>query len=143
MTNRRDPWFRLMLIAFLTNGIGPFGLKVLTELHLGQYELAYLISWYGGGTLLAIATYRRAPRFARWEMILGPAMGCCSLAGQYFTGRALAAGLPGHIAFPITTGGTLFIVAIAGIVVFRERVGIYGRVGLLLGIAALVILSVA
>ena len=31
-TIRAEPgkWFQLMLIAFLTNGIGPFGLKVLT-----------------------------------------------------------------------------------------------------------------
>jgi multidrug transporter EmrE-like cation transporter len=134
-------WFQLMLIAFLTNGIGPFGLKVLTELHLDRYELPYLVSWYAGGLALAALAYRQSLSFARWEVILGAGMGLCSLGGQYFTGKALALGVPGHVAFPITTGGTLFLVALMGIVIFRERVGAYGRVGLVLGILALVVLS--
>ncbi len=134
-------WFQLMLVAFLTNGIGPFGLKVLTELRLDSYELPYLISWYSGGLVLAILVYRQNLRFAKWEIILGAGMGLCSLAGQYFTGRALASGVPGHIAFPITTGGTLFLVALMGIVIFHEKVGSYGRAGLVLGILALIVLS--
>ena len=140
---RTEPgrWFRLMLIAFLTNGIGPFGLKVLTELHLIQYEVLYLVVWYAGGLLFAVAAYRQSLRFGGWEALLGAGMGCCSLGGQYFTGKALSFGVPGHVAFPITTGGTLFLVALAGIVIFKERVGPYGRAGLVLGIAALIILS--
>lgn len=130
-----------MLVAFLTNGIGPFGLKVLTELHLDRYELQYLVSWYAGGLVLAIAAYRQSLRFGRWELILGAGMGAFSLGGQYFTGRALSLGIPGHVAFPITTGGTLFLVALMGIVIFREKVGLYGRAGLVLGILALMVLS--
>jgi multidrug transporter EmrE-like cation transporter len=49
--------------------------------------------------------------------------------------------VPGHVAFPITTGGSLFLVAAAGLVLFKERVGAYGLAGLALGIMALVALS--
>ena len=36
-------WLRLMLVAFLANGIGPFGLKVLSEQGLaGTYQAQYL-----------------------------------------------------------------------------------------------------
>jgi multidrug transporter EmrE-like cation transporter len=69
-------------------------------------------------------------------------MGLCSLGGQYFSGRALVNGIPGHILFPVATGGTLFAVALAGIFVFKEDVGPYGHAGLILGILALVVLSV-
>ncbi len=141
MKTEPGKWFQLMLIAFMTNGIGPFGLKVLTESHLDRYELPYLISWYSGGLVLAVAAYRQRLRFAKWEVILGAGMGLCSLGGQHFTGRALASGVPGHIAFPITTGGTLFLVALIGIIIFHEKVGSYGRVGLVLGILALIVLS--
>lgn len=142
MTSDPRRWFRLMLIAFATNGIGPFGLKVLDELHWSEYELQYLVFWYCGGLTLAVATFKfRQLPLLRWELLLGAAMGFCSLAGQYFSGRALAEGVPGHIVFPIATGGTLFLVALAGIVVFREHVGPYGRAGLVIGVLALVVLS--
>jgi multidrug transporter EmrE-like cation transporter len=136
-------WFRLMLVAFVANGISPFGLKVLAELHLSAYQFQYLLFWYIGGLALALTALRsRHLPFLRWEVIIGAGMGLSSLAGQYFMGRALAASLPGHIVFPVTTGGTLFLVALCGIVVFREEVGAYGRAGLVLGILALVVLSV-
>ncbi len=143
MTPQPRRWFRLMLIAFVTNGISPFGLKVLAELGLSRYEFQYLIFWYSGGLALTALTLgiRDLP-FYRWELLIGAGMGFCSLGGQYLMGRALAAGLPGHIVFPIATGGTLFIVALVGILVFKEQVGPYGRAGMLLGILALVILSV-
>ena len=43
--------------------------------------------------------------------------------------------------FPITTGGSLFLVASAGLLLFKEKVGPYGIAGMVLGIAALVGLS--
>jgi drug/metabolite transporter (DMT)-like permease len=143
MISQPQRWFRLMLVAFVANGISPFGLKVLAELGLSQYEFQYLIFWYAGGLILAVLTMGAGHfPFQRWEILLGAGMGLCSLGGQYFMGQALANGVPGHIVFPIATGGTLFLVALAGILVFKERVGPYGRAGMVLGILALVILSV-
>jgi drug/metabolite transporter (DMT)-like permease len=131
-----------MLVAFVTNGIGPFGLKILTEKHLDQYESQYLVFWYLGGLLLALLAFGlRWFRLSRWEILFGIAMGFGSLGGQFFTGKALAVGIPGHIAFPITTGGSLFLVALAGILVFKERVGPYGLAGLIIGILSLIVLS--
>lgn len=141
-TPQSGRWLRLMLVAFVTNGIGPFGLKVLTEKHLDQYESQYLIFWYLGGLFLAALAFGfRQLHLSRWEILFGIAMGFGSLGGQFFTGKALASGIPGHIAFPITTGGSLFLVALAGILVFKERVGPYGLAGLAIGIISLIVLS--
>ena len=136
-------WLQMMLIAFLTNGLGPFGLKVLTEQGWSSYQWQYLIFWYGGGVLFALfALARNWAGIARREVLLGLAMGLCSLGGQSFTGFSLARNVPGHIVFPITTGGSLFLVAAAGVLIFKERVGIYGIAGITLGIASLVMLSI-
>jgi drug/metabolite transporter (DMT)-like permease len=136
-------WLRLMLIAFVTNGLGPFGLKVLSERGFAEaYQSQYLLYWYFGGFAFALLALLRSgvrPQFR--EVLLGALMGACSLSGQSFTGLALSHGLPGHIAFPITTGGSLFLVAAAGLFVFNERVGPYGIAGIVLGIMALVALS--
>jgi drug/metabolite transporter (DMT)-like permease len=139
-----DTWIRLMLVAFLANGLGPFGLKVLTEHGLAAYRSQYLLCWYMGGfvfALIALVVSRSGVNSR--EILLGAAMGGCSLAGQSFTALALSKGLPGHIAFPLTTGGSLFLVALAGIVLFKERIGPYGLCGVVLGVTSLVMLSVA
>jgi hypothetical protein len=133
-----------MLVAFFANGLGPFGLKVLTERNLAnQFQAQYLFYWYLGGLLFALAALGASWRnLQRREVILGAAMGACSLGGQGFTGLALASGVPGHIVFPITTGGSLFVVAAVGILVFKEKVGGYGIAGIALGITSLVLLSI-
>ena len=41
-------WLRLMLVAFAANGLGPFGLKVLTARSLGAHRSQYLLYWYLG-----------------------------------------------------------------------------------------------
>jgi drug/metabolite transporter (DMT)-like permease len=137
-------WLRLMLIAFVTNGLGPFGLKILTERGLSGFQPQYLVYWYLGGAVFGALAFLRAGRTVELrEITLGAAMGLCSLCGQTFTGLALSNGVPGHVAFPLTTGGSLFLVAAAGIFLFGERVGSYGVAGIILGIVSLIMLSAA
>jgi multidrug transporter EmrE-like cation transporter len=135
-------WLRLMAIAFLANGLGPFGLRILEDKGLlAPHRLAYLAWWYLGGFLLVLLTYLRKPeQFTRSELAIGVAMACFSLGGQLATALALAS-VPGHIAFAVTTGGNLFIVAAAGVFLFHERVGVYGTVGILLGITSILLLG--
>lgn len=137
-------WLRLMLIAFVANGLGPFGLKILSERNLAEYQPRYLVYWYLGGAVFgALAFLRESRTVERREVALGAVMGVCSLCGQSFTGLALATGLPGHVVFPLTTGGSLFLVAAAGVFLFKEKVGGYGIAGIVLGIVSLIMLSAA
>jgi drug/metabolite transporter (DMT)-like permease len=144
MKRDSDLWLRLMLLAFVANGAGPFGLKVLSESGLAQaYQSQYLVYWYLGGFIFALmALVGRYARVYGREVWIGALMGACSLSGQAFTGMALAHDVPGHIVFPLTTGGSLFLVVLAGILLFKERVGPYGIAGIALGIVALVALSI-
>jgi drug/metabolite transporter (DMT)-like permease len=145
---KRQPggrWFRLMLLACITNGIGAFGLKVLAERKLtDRYEFQYLLVWYLGWLLLgSVILIRRPFKPSAREVLISSAMGLCSVAGQFFTGLALSRNIAGHVAFSISTGGTLFMVALAGILFFKEKVGAYGLAGLVLGILSIAILSLS
>jgi drug/metabolite transporter (DMT)-like permease len=138
-------WFQLMLLACITNGLGAFGLKVLAGRGLtDRYELQYLLVWYLGWLLFGVVVFIGRPFKPRTrEILIAAAMGLCSVAGQFFTGLALARDVAGHVAFSISTGGTLFIVALAGILLFREKVGPYGLAGLVLGILSIIVLSIS
>jgi glucose uptake protein GlcU len=132
-----------MLLACITNGVGAFGLKILAERGLtDRYESQYLLFWYAGWLVFSLSVVFVKPvKPILREIVIAFAMGLCSLAGQFFKGLALARDVAGHVAFSISTGGTLFIVALAGVFLFREKVGPYGIAGLVLGILSIVILS--
>ncbi len=137
-------WIRLMLIAVVANGIAVFGLKVVIARQLGVFQPQYLVCFYGGALLLALAGLFSARARPQWrELIIGGVMGLGSVLGSQFMGLALQHGVPGHIVFPVTTGGTLFLVGLVGIVFFRERLGAYGIAGMVLGIASILMLGMA
>lgn len=136
--SRSSPWLRLMLIAFVANGLGPFGLKIMAEKGLSeQYHYQYLILWYAGGLLFGLAWFLATRgRFRAQELVMAFGIGVGSFGGQLFSLLALERNVPGYVVFPMTTGGNLFLVAAAGIFIFREKVGPYGIAGILTGILA-------
>lgn len=136
-------WFRLMMIAFLFNGPCTFGLRILAAKGLANgYTTSYLVFWYLAGTVfLAMQYVRSGERPRRSDIAIGSALGVCSAGGQTALGLALARGLPGSIVFPVTLAGGLFIVVAVGVLVFRERIGNAGRLGILLGVLSIVLLS--
>ncbi len=138
-------WYRLMALAFLANGLGPFGLKILAEKGLAaNYHFQYLIFWYAGGLALVGAGFLARRSAPRWpEVWIAAVMGLGSFGGQLGTSLALERQIPGYIAFPITNGGHLFIVSAAGVLLFRERIGPYGIAGILTGMLSLVLLSIS
>jgi multidrug transporter EmrE-like cation transporter len=136
-------WFRLMLVAMTANGFALLGAKVLAEAGLGvRYSSHYLAAWYGCGFLLALAmSARRVSRPYLRETIIGAGMALMSFLGQACLVGAVSNGAPGYVVYPVIAGATIFLVALAGRLIFRERVGPYGIAGIACGIAAVVILS--
>ena len=59
---RHEPLIRVAApdagIAFVANGLGPFGLKIMAEKGLSEkYHYQYLILWYAGGLLFGLAWF--------------------------------------------------------------------------------------
>jgi drug/metabolite transporter (DMT)-like permease len=71
-------------------------------------------------------------------------MAICSISGTVSLAWALGRyHVPGNVAFPISSGGSLFMVVIAGVALFRERLGFYGISGCAIGFLAILLLSVS
>jgi len=136
-------WYRMMTIAFLTNGLGIFGTRVLAGWNIAdKYKFQYLVFWYGSGFILALLLLlRNGFSLTMREALIAGLMGTASVGGQLCLLTALEKGIPGHVVFPLANGGGLFLVALVGIVFFAERVHLYGILGIALGIAATILLS--
>lgn len=134
---------RYMTIAFLTNGMGAFGLRVLAGLGLADVSsVPYLAIWYLSGLLLAGMVYfRRFGMPGAGEAMIGSAMALCSLGGQLGMALALSGHLPGFVVFPVATGGGLLLVVLVGVAIFGERMGPLGYLGIAVGVLALVLLA--
>ena len=136
-------WYRMMLIAFFTNGLGAFGARVLQDMGLAEsHSFLYLAFWYSAGlTVSLIAFLSRQSKLAPSEVAVGGLMGLFSSIGWILLTQAIARGLPGYLAFPIAIGGNLSIVAAVGLLVFRERLSPCGYLGILTGVAGIAILA--
>ncbi len=136
-------WYRWMFLAFVTNGLSQFGVRVMQDMGLAEsHSYLYLSFWYTTGLAAAVPIFllsrqRLLPR----EIILGGIMGLFSCGCWFMLTAALAHGVPGYPVFPIAIGGSLSVVSLVGVAVFREHLSIYGYLGVLSGIAATVILA--
>ena len=81
-----------------------------------------------------LALFLRSPRRPRRsDLLVGAGLGFFSTCGQNSMGLALANGLPGNVVFPVTLAGGLFLVVLAAIFIFRERIGPAGIAGIASG----------
>jgi len=136
-------WFRLMMLAFVLNGLCTFGLRILAS-HgwADKYTPIYLVFWYlAGGLFIMVLVWRARCRPVRSDILVGTFLGIFSVCGQTSMGLALANGLPGNVVFPVALGGGLFVVVLAAILVFKERIGPAGVAGISLGILSIALLS--
>ena len=136
-------WFRFMMVAFVLNGLCPFGLRILAGLGLAaRYTPLYLVFWYLSGGLFMVMLFLRArKRPARSDLLVGMGLGFFSTCGQSCMGLALSKGIPGNIVYPVTLAGGLFLVVLIAILAFRERIGPAGVAGIVLGIISIALLS--
>ncbi len=138
-------WFVLMLVSFAFNGLEAFGLRVLAGMGLADSNTnQYLLYYYLGGFLcigVPLFIKRMVPN--KTEIMMGALMAFWSITGTVCLAHALGRwSIPGNVAFPISNGGSLFVVVIAGVLFFHERLGIYGICGCAIGSVAIALLSV-
>ena len=141
--NRSSKWLRFMLAAFVANGLGPFGLKIMVEMGLSErYRYQYLLWWYVGCLVLSLAVFVATDcRIHFQKLVIAFGVGMGSFGAQFFSLLALEQKVPGYIVFPLATGGSLVLVAAAGVLLFKEKIGGYGIAGIVTGVLALVLLS--
>jgi multidrug transporter EmrE-like cation transporter len=138
-------WFLLMLIILLTNGMSAFGLKMIAGWALpAGIKFPYLTVWFAAGLVcMGLPLLFRGVTLGRREVAWGALMAALSIGGQVAMSVALDSKVPGHVVFPISVGGSLFIVVLAGRVLFRERMNRLTALGVGLGFLAVILLGMS
>lgn len=134
---------RYMALAFITNGMGAYGLRVLAGAGIGGFETQYLVVWYLAGLVLALAVSARSRmgKPSAKELGIGVLMAFCSVLGQTGMALAMSGGIPGYVVFPVAVGGGLIFVVMVGVFVFHERLSPLLSIGIASGLASLILLA--
>lgn len=131
-----------VLLAFLANGMAQFLQKYLHAVGLGGYQKPALVTLYAAGALFAVFLLLQFKgRVTRQEILFGLGVGLGSYAGNAALLRALG-DLPAYVVFPMVVGGPILTVALFSRLFLGERLGASGKVGILCGFAAVVLLTV-
>jgi len=135
-------WLVLIVLAFAANGLAASSQKVLVELGGGEYAWQFYVVLYAAGC--AVMTVGNLITRVGWpnarEFTTALVMGVASVAGNICIVKALDAHVPGSVAYPVANGGSLFLVVLAGVMVFKERVNPAGVAGIVTGIVAILVL---
>ncbi len=134
-----------MLIILFTNGMSSFGLKVLPAWGLPAIiKYPYLTIWYAAGFIcIGVPMLLKGAKGGRKEMWWGAIIAALSIGGQLAMANALQLGVPGNIVFPVTIGGSILVVTIAGRLFFAEKLHPLSWAGVAAGCLAVVLLSVS
>ena len=134
-----------MLVILLTNGMSAYGLKVLAGWALPEtIKFPYLTIWYTAGLVsIAVPALIKGLRLGRKEILWGGAAAALSIGGQVAMAVALDSGVPGHVVFPVAIGGSIFVVALAGRMIFGERINRISALGVMLGFLAVILLGLS
>lgn len=137
-------WFVLMLVMLLANGMSAFGLKVISGWGLPETsKFPYLTVWYAAGfACIAVPMLVKRSGVGVKELGWGAVMAVLSIGGQVAMATALNLKVPGNVVFPITSGGAILVVGVAGRVFFKERMNLMTTMGIVLGFFAVILLSI-
>ncbi len=109
----------------------------------------FITGLFGVAAISAIAYYLylrllgRTSGMQMGELVGGTILGVVNYFSIFFIMRLLQTGWDGSVIFPMNNIGVLVLSAVTGIVLFREHMNRQNRLGLILALAALIILGLA
>ena len=140
-TKRGRAWI-WMLGVFLVNGLVNTGAKLFQQEMAQEQNLPFqAVIFVSAFLVTTVLYYVRRARLDRPSLFYGAALGAANLGNYLFLILALTM-LPGTVVYPATAAGEVGLMALAGVLIWRERLGARGWAGVALAVVALVLLQV-
>jgi drug/metabolite transporter (DMT)-like permease len=135
-------WYFWIVLSFITNGVAQFGVRIMQEMNLAEtHTFLYLAFWFLAGLVVGILIYWLTPQrppIRGVEIMMGLFLSVSSAACWFFMSAAFVHEVPAYLALPVATCGSISLVTVVGILFFKERLSVYGYLGMfasLVGIA--------
>lgn len=131
-----------LLWMLLTCGMADAMSKVFTEQGVPQLEGQFLFFTFATAMVLCFLYMRvKGQRIGLWEAVYGVAIAVPNFFSSKFLLGALES-IPAVIVYPVFSVGSILVVTLAGVLVFRERLEKRQWVALGIILAALVLLNI-
>jgi multidrug transporter EmrE-like cation transporter len=129
--HRDSAWLGWLVTAFLAQGGWEIMLRATGDFKDDGMRSLFLVIAFGGSCLftLPVMVATRA-RLTKRELSYGLLLGGCSFLGTGSRVLALRE-LSGTVVFPASTASIMILVQIAGLCLWKERIGPWGTAGLL------------
>ncbi|HEU5123651.1 MAG TPA: EamA family transporter [Verrucomicrobiae bacterium] len=139
-TRSKSRWLPLMLLAFVLQGLAAASQKTLVEAGAGDHVWQfYVVLYWTGFAVMALLSVMRESLPNRREFATALVMAVCSVLGNISITSAMNS-VKGVVAYPVSNGGSLTLVVLAGVLFFREKIHPVGIAGIVCGIGAILVL---
>lgn len=131
----------MILVAITVVGFSQLSSKILVQSGLeAQNNYFFLAVFSSAALLVSPLAWRNRSGIKRRDGLFGLGVGMFNVAANRFLLLALTT-LPGAIVFPVSSAGSLLLVSISAIILFKEKVSQVNLAGILLTLAAVVLIN--
>jgi len=130
-----------LVLLFLADGLVMVPALVFRkELPLNETMPFQTIIFVAAFFVTTLLYYLRRPRLESETLKWGALLGTANLGNYLFLVLALSA-LPGLVVYPVIAAGEVGLTAVAGVVLWKEKVGVRSWLGIALAVLALVLIQ--
>lgn len=139
--NDKKMMFRLLAVSFLGTGFIALNNKILIEIGLHAQRAQFLFITYFTALVIGLIIGRPEDnKLTAKDWQVGIFMGITGIGTAYFLIQALSV-LQGIIVFPVRGSANLLLTALASAVIWKERPGKKGILGIILGAISIVLIN--
>mgnify|MGYP005843065663 CR=1 FL=1 len=131
----------VLLGLFLLQGLAVTAPKAFAEMAPAAEGRIYLALLFGTAALTFLAHWLGPARPRRRDLLWGVALGATNATSNLLTVHVLQR-LPGILVYPVSTAGALLVTSAIGLWVWKEPVGKWGRMGMVVALVTVALVSV-
>lgn len=130
-----------LIILFILGGMAEFSNKIYQKYALADYKDIFLFATFFVAFLVSLFyTVKRKEKITKKDIVIGFVVGIPNLFSSYFLILSLAT-VKTSVAFPIYSAGSIILINLGGILIFKEKITRKNQLAILLTIIALVLIN--
>jgi len=134
-------WLLLLGAAFVLTAIPQISQAAAARLGAINLWFFLFLTFFAGAAALWLFLLIKKTKTARGLLTYGALAAVGSVAGNFFTLRALAK-LPEPVVFPVSLAGPVIAAVLLSLLYFREKIKPLGYLGILAGLAGIILLAI-